>query len=251
MWDDPKALNALAVTLATVAGAMIVSGLVAWASRHETFAFREVVVATPLKRSSPAHLEAVIRSDLAGTFFTLDLERARASIARVPWIRKVALRRQWPGKLEVAVDEYVPYARFGDASLVSPEGEVFAAAYDGELPQLDGPEPRAAEIASRHREWSALVAPLGLKLRAIAVSPRGGWRVQAEAGGAPLAIELGRDEPDARMSRFVSAYGRTIGALARSGTRVGEVDLRYRNGFAARVPGFREAPPRRAAPAKE
>ena len=44
----------------------------------------------------------------------------------------------------------------------------------------------------------------------------------------------------------MAAYGRTIGALARSGTRVGEVDLRYRNGFAARVPGFREKPAKRA-----
>jgi cell division protein FtsQ len=108
---------------------------------------------------------------------------------------------------------------------------------------------RAAELAARHREWSALVAPLGLRLRTVSVSPRGGWRVHADAAGTPLSIELGRDEPDARMSRFVAAYGRTIGALARTGTRVGEVDLRYRNGFAARVPGFREAPPKRAAPA--
>ena len=251
MWDDPKALNALAATLATVAVALIAIGLVAWAARHEAFAFREVVVATPLKRASPAHVEAAIRADLAGTFFTLDLERARASIARVPWVRKVALRRQWPARLEVAVDEHVPYARFGEAALVNADGEVFTAAYDGELPQLDGPASRVAELASRHREWSDLLAPLGLRLRAIAVSPRGGWRAQADAGGVPLAIELGRDDADARMSRFVAAYGRTLGALARSGTRVNEVDLRYRNGFAARVPGFREAPPRRIAPVKE
>ncbi|HEY8242372.1 MAG TPA: cell division protein FtsQ/DivIB [Casimicrobiaceae bacterium] len=245
MWDDPKALNALAATLAAVALALIAIGAVAWGARHDAFAFREVVVATPLKRSSPAHLEAAIRGDLAGTFFTLDLERARTSLARVPWVRAVALRRQWPGRLEVAVDEYTPYARFGDASLVSPDGEVFSAAYDGELPQLDGPDARAVELTARHREWSALVAPLGLRLRAISVSPRGGWRVQAQSAGAPLALELGRDDPDARLARFVAAYGRTIGALARSGTRVAEVDLRYRNGFAARVPGFREKAPKR------
>jgi cell division protein FtsQ len=246
MWDDPKALNALAATLAAVAFALIAVGAIAWAARNDAFAFREVVVATPLKRSSPAHLEAAIRADLAGTFFTLDLERARAALSRVPWVRAVALRRQWPGRLEVAVDEYTPYARFGDAALVSPEGEMFSAAYDGELPQLDGPDARAVELTARHREWSALVEPLGLKLRAISVSPRGGWRVHAQGARAPLALELGRDDPDARLARFVAAYGRTIGALARSGTRVAEVDLRYRNGFAARVPGFREKAPRRA-----
>jgi cell division septal protein FtsQ len=55
-----------------------------------------------------------------------------------------------------------------------------------------------------------------------------------------LTLELGRDEPDARLARFVAVHGRTLGALARAGTRIEAVDLRYRNGFAARIPGFRE-----------
>ena len=243
MWDDPKALNAFAATLAAIAVVLLLAGAAAWAARNDAFAFREVVVATPLKRANPAHLEATIRADLAGTFFTLDLDRARIALSRVPWVRSVALRRQWPGRLEIAVEEHVPAARWGDAALVNTRDEIFAAAYDGELPQLDGPDARVAEVAERQRAWSALVAPLGLKLRAVAVSARGGWRLVA-GDGAPLAIELGRDEPDARLARFVAAYGRTVGALARSGTRVGEVDLRYRNGFAARVPGFREKPVR-------
>jgi hypothetical protein len=40
-------------------------------------------------------------------------------------------------------------------------------------------------------------------------------------------------------------YRKTIGVLARTGTHVDHVDLRYRNGFAARVPGFREKPAKR------
>ena len=246
MWDDPKALNAFAATLASIAVALLAIGAVVWAARNDAFALREVVVATPLARSSPANLEAAIRSDLSGTFFTLDLDAARAALARVPWVRNVSLRRQWPGRLEIAVEEHVPYARWGDAGLVNAQGEIFAATHDGELPQFDGPDARVSEVTARHREWSALLAPLDLRLRAIAVSPRGGWRLKADGGDAALAIELGRDEPDARLARFVAAYGRTVGALARSGTRVGEVDLRYRNGFAARVPGFREKPPKRA-----
>lgn len=246
MWDDPKALNAFAATLASIAVGLLAIGAVVWAARNDAFALREVVVATPLARSSPANLEAAIRSDLSGTFFTLDLDTARAALVRVPWVRNVSLRRQWPGRLEIAVEEHVPYARWGDSGLVNAQGEIFAATHDGELPQFDGPDARVSEVTARHREWSALLAPLDLRLRAIAVSPRGGWRLKAGSEEATLAIELGRDEPDARLARFVAAYGRTIGALARSGTRVGEVDLRYRNGFAARVPGFREKPAKRA-----
>ena len=117
--------------------------------------FRSVVT-TPLVRASGAHLEAVVRGELRGTFFTMDLDAARASLARVPWVRVVALRRQWPRRLEIEVSEHEP------------------------------------------------------------------------------------------LARFVAVYGRTIGVLARAGTQVDRVDLRYRNGFAARMPGFREKTTRKA-----
>ena len=62
-------------------------------------------------------------------------------------MRSVALRRQWPHRLEVTVDEHEPLARWNDAGLVSTRGEVFAADWNGELPQFEGPEGRAAEMA--------------------------------------------------------------------------------------------------------
>jgi len=240
MWDDPKALNAFAATLASIALTLLAAGAIAWLARNDAFAFREVVLAAPPLRADPARLEATIREDFAGTFFTLDLDRARAALATLPWVRSATLRRQWPGRLEVALEEQEPYARWGEGALVNPRGEIFAAEYDGDLPRLDGPDARAAEVASRYREWGALLAPLGLELRAVSLSARGGWRLATVASGSPLAVELGRDDIDARLARFVAVYGRTVGALARAGTRAEGVDLRYRNGFAARVPGFRE-----------
>ena len=55
-----------------------------------------------------------------------------------------------------------------------------------------------------------------------------------------LTIALGRSDADEHLSRFVAYYARTVGALTRAGTRVEYADLRYRNGFAARVPAFKE-----------
>jgi cell division protein FtsQ len=240
MWDDAKALNALAATLTLMATCALVAAAVLWLARQPAFAIREVVVTTPTIRASAPHLEAVIREELSGTFFTMNLDRARAAIGRVPWVRTVALRRQWPRRLEVAVEEHEPLARWTEGSLVNRQGEVFAAAYDDELPQFVGPEGRAGEMRGRYAEWSAMLAPLGLSLAELRLSARGGWSLRANGGGGPLAVELGRDEPDARLSRFGAAYASTIGTLARAGTRVEHVDLRYRNGFAVRVPAFRE-----------
>ena len=246
MWDDAKQMNALAITLAAITALGLAWVAATWMVRQPSFAFREVVLTAPLERANGAHLEAVIREELTGTFFTMDLERARGALTAVPWIRNVALRRQWPHRLEVTVDEHAPLARWNDASLVNTHGEVFTAQWRADLPQFLGPEGRAAEIAARYREWSDVLQPLALTVTQVRLSPRGGWQLKTAGPAGPLTLELGREDVDTRLGRFVAVHGRTLGALARAGTRIDAVDLRYRNGFAARVPGFREKNAKRA-----
>ena len=101
MWDDERQLNAAAATLALMAVVALAWAGGAWLVRQPAFAFREVVVTTPLSRANGAYLEAVVRSELSGTFFTLDLARARQALAQVPWVRTAGLRRQWPRRLEI------------------------------------------------------------------------------------------------------------------------------------------------------
>ena len=70
MWDDARQLNAIAVTLGAIALAFLAWAGTFWIARLPLFAFREIVLTTPLERTSAAHLESVIRSELAGTFFS-------------------------------------------------------------------------------------------------------------------------------------------------------------------------------------
>jgi cell division protein FtsQ len=242
MWDDAKALSALAATLGGMAVVALLAAAVLWLARQPLFAIREVVVTTPVVRASAPHLEAVIRDELSGTFFTMDLDATRRAIGAVPWVRNVVVRRQWPHRLEIVIDEHRPLARWNDGGLLSVDGDVFVAAYGGTLPQFRGPDRVAGDVAARYAEWNATLAPIGHRVAELAVSARGAWRLRAEGPQGLLALELGRDDPSGRLARFVAAYGRTVGALARQGTRVDQVDLRYRNGFAARAPGLREAP---------
>lgn len=244
MWDNPRQMNLLALFFALVAVALLLWGGIAWAIRQPVFALRQVVVEGALKRTNPAHLEAVIREELRGTFFTLSLPEARASLQRVPWVKSAALRRQWPNRLQVALTEHEPLARWTEGALVDTQGEVFAAEFAGDLPQLAGPDDSAALVAARFREYGAALSPRSLAISELRLSPRGGWQLRTR-GAAALAIELGRNEPGERLSRFVAYYLRTVGALSHAGTRIDYVDLRYRNGFAVRVPGFSEKPARK------
>jgi cell division protein FtsQ len=246
MWDDPRQMNAVATGVAIAALVVLAWAVLAWTVRQPVFAFREVVIYGPLERANPGHLEAVIREELRGTFFTMRLSDARGALSRVPWVRELALRRAWPGRLEVTVSEHEPLARWNESALVDTHGETFMADYDGELPQFIGPDGSAAEVALRFREFGEILRATGLAIAEIRLSPRGGWKLKTE-GRNPLTLELGRIEAGARLTRFVAYYGGTVGRLQRAGVRVDQVDLRYRNGFAAQVPGFKEPPAKKPA----
>ena len=245
MWDDAKQLNAIAVTLSLIAIAFLTWAFVGFVTRLSAFEFRDVVVTTPLARTSGAHLESVIRSELTGTFFSMDLDRARDALARVPWVRSVALRRQWPRRLEIEVDEHAPFARWNDNALVDTKGDVFVASYAGELPLFRGPDGQASLMTARYREWAALLSPLALHVTGLDLSARGGWQIHAAGDEGPLTLEIGRDDVAGRLARFVAIDGKTIRLLAHNGTHIDRVDVRYRNGFAARMPNFREKPARK------
>src|ERR1700693_4931096 len=158
MWDNPRQLNALAFAIALLALALLCWAATAWAVRQPAFALRQVVIAGALSRVNPAYLEAVVREELQGTFFTMQLAEARDSLQRVPWVRAVALRRQWPHRLVIFVTELSPLARWNDNALVNKEGEVFVADYDGELPQFTGPEGAAGEMSARFVVFGAALA---------------------------------------------------------------------------------------------
>lgn len=243
MWDDATRLHRIASSLVMAVAVALALAAVLWLVGQPVFALREVRMTAPLKRVSAAHVEAVIREELLGTFFTMNLDHARRALIAVPWIRTVGLRRLWPHHLEVTVEEHEPLARWNDSDLVNTRGEVFSADWNDELPLLAGPTGRAAEVATQYRAWSAVIAPLEMDVAEVRLSARGSWLLRATAPERALILELGREEPEQRLARFVAAHSRTVGALARAGTRIEQVDLRYRNGFAVRVPGFRERDP--------
>jgi cell division protein FtsQ len=82
-----------------------------------------------------------------------------------------------------------------------------------------------------YAELNAELQPMQQHIAQISLSPRFAWQVKLDSG---MVLELGREEMRRRLARFVAVYPYSLGALARP---VDHVDLRYRNGFAAHLPG--------------
>jgi cell division protein FtsQ len=232
MWDNPRLLNLIAGCLVGFAAlAFAVAG--GWMLlRSELFPVREVSVVSAVKKTSKDEIHAAVRERIGGNFFAVSPAEVRAGLERLPWVRSASVRRVWPDRLEVALEEHVVLGRWGDDGLVNVLGERFAARTDEKLPLFLAPAGTEAEVARRYSTFSKIVAPLGTALDRVVLTPRFAWQLRLDSG---LNVMLGRDADaaEARLQRFVSVYDQTLKSIPRKHEYV---DLRYPNGFALRIP---------------
>lgn len=238
LWDRPQLLN-LAADFLFVFGVAVLAWAAMTSVRHLPFhPLRELVVVGEVERVSRAQIEHAARSALSGNLLSVNLDEARVMFEKLPWVRRVELRRQWPHALELAIEEHVAVARWlrpdGDPRLVNTRGEVFAAASsDDELPIFSGPEGSSAAMLERYREFDTRLGKIQRKPVALTLTPREAWQVRLDDG---VLLDLGRDQPRQpladRLDRYTAHY-----AAAREKARVpiAAVDMRYPNGFALRI----------------
>jgi cell division protein FtsQ len=230
----------LSLLAGIVSGFFVLAGCLGalyWLLLPQRFPVTQVELKGELKNTSRAQVEAALPR-AAGNFFAADLAEVRERVERLPWVRRVAVRRIWPGRLEVSVEEHVALARWGTGEemsrLVNTFGETFSANTRQALPVFVAPGGSAAEVVRRYHRFSELVAPLGTGVERVVLTQRLAWQLRLGNG---LHVMLGRDTDlaEQRLKKFVDAHSAT---LARTGKKHEYVDLRYPNGFALRVPDW-------------
>ena len=241
---DVKLMHMTASIL--LAGFAMMAAVVAvkWVARLPMFDIAGITVTGDVSHNSVLNLRANVAPRFGGTFFTVDLARVRAAFEAVPWVRQAVVRRDFPNRLRVQLQEHQAVAYWGsdDAlKLINSFGEVFEANV-GEveqdmLPRLNGPEGQSAEVLQMYRTLRPMFDTLELPLEQLELSDRGSWRAQLESGAD---LELGRGDPaeiTARVQRFLktvtqvaSRYGRRVNALEAA-------DLRHENGYAIKLRG--------------
>ena len=230
MWDRPQVMLWFANLLYALAAVLLLYGALFVVIHLPIFPLREVKVNGELHHVTREQLKLIVSRHLQGNFFTLDLVKTRDAFQKLPWVRNVSVRRRWPDKLEVVVEEHRELARWGNIALVNTHGELFHAASDKDLPVFYGPGDGVKEVAEHYQIYGELLRPTGLKVSQLALSPRRAWQIGTDSG---MVIELGREQVEARLKKFVAVYDRTLGSL---NVRVRYADLRYPNGFAVRRP---------------
>ncbi|MEO1576633.1 MAG: cell division protein FtsQ/DivIB, partial [Pseudomonadota bacterium] len=153
----------------------------------------------------------------------------RDSLEALPWVDNVRIRRRWPSRLQITVNEQVPAARWGERGLLNTRGELFvtdARHLPAELPVMSGPEGSQWRVTQLYLTLREPLLKAGLQLRSVTLDKRGSWLLKMSHG---IEVRLGREDVDQRIERFIDVITPMIAGRTEV---VDYVDLRYTNGFA-------------------
>lgn len=239
-WHNSRVLNLVANMLFAGSLLAILATAAAWVAQRPMFQLRHVDVepapGLALDHAPSVQLRHAALRSAQGGFFTVDLNAVRAAFEAVPWVRRASVRRIWPDRLIVDIEEHRPMAIWGGERLVNGYGEVFTANVgeaeeDGPLPELAGPDGSEGAVVRRYEELKIWLSALGRVPQQVELSSRHAWTVTLDDGTKLL---LGRDQGlpiEDRVKRFAQVFPRVASRLDR---KAEVVDLRYPNGFAIR-----------------
>lgn len=243
---DVRAMNAAALVLALLALTALGAGAASWLARQSLFPLRVVQLQGDIEHSDAATLRNQVTRRITGGFFGVDLQAVREAFEGAPWVRGAVVRRVWPDRLVVRLEEHRPAALWAGAgagqTLVNTHGELFDANLgdldDDALPTLAGPAGSAAQVLAMHARLAPLFEALPWRIARLTLSDRGSWKVLLSRGAV---VEIGRgsdDEVVARTARFVRTLPRALQDWQRP---LEYADLRHADGYAVRLQGMTTA----------
>ncbi len=220
---DIRLMNGVASTLYVLVVVALGAAALLWLTRSPGLSFRVIQLEGDLQRNSVATVRANATPRLAGNFISIDLDKARAAFEAVPWVRQATLRRIWPDRLAVHLDEHHPVALWlgddGNQRLVNDFGEVFEAnvgeVEDQKLPQFSGPEGTSAAMLSLYRRLAPLFAAQRLEPVTMQLSGRGSWSLELDSGATVVLGRGSEDELVARSERFLRTVSQVTGRFQR------------------------------------
>ena len=245
VWHSPVWLNRISAALFALSIMGFAALVALWLANRPVFTVKRVIVDTPsgsLKHVSASQVQAAVLESLNGTVLSTDLQMMHKALASIPWVRSATVRRIWPNRLLVRLEEQHAVATWGNQRLVNRFGELFTAqAADHDDPcrliPLSGPAGSQRLVLERAVALSQWLAPIEKSLTGLTLSDQYAWT--AEVSGN-MVLELGRDALPTPVEERVRNFVKTQAWLAtqlgqgKPAAQLAQADLRYATGYAFR-----------------
>ncbi|MDC7865395.1 cell division protein FtsQ [Pantoea ananatis] len=222
------------VFLLMVMGVMIAGGLVVlkWMNDASRLPLSKLVVTGQLHYTTHDDIrQAILSLGSPGTFMSQDVNVIQQQIERLPWIKQVSVRKQWPDELKIHLVEFTPVARWNDSHMVDSDGVSFSvpANHMGKemLPMLYGPEGSEKEVLAGYHSMDDVLKARKFTLKVASMTARRSWQLVTSDD---VRIELGRTDTMKRLNRFIELYPVLLQQGQNEHKRINSVDLRYDSG---------------------
>lgn len=231
-WHNVPLLRALGSLLLFLNGcALLYGGLHYVVHQPDLLPLKQVRLVQAPDKVKVDQVEQLIQQQISGNFFTVDIARLRDQLTRVPWVRQVSIRREFPDRLAVQLEEHVAFARWNEEALVNLQGDVFYAQTDAVLPDFIGLPGSSRQLTAEYLYLDQVLSGLDVEIKRLVMSPRHAWKMYLDNG---VVIEMGSALARERLERFVRYYRQAAQAMQRAEVVPVVIDLRYRNGFAVK-----------------
>ena len=202
---------------------------VLWSRHSDRFPLRHLEISSPLHLVKEAEIAVRVLPFFDKGFFWLNVQAVQACLRQIPWVQTAHVRRVWPDRLLISVEEKKAQAKWGEKGVLSTDGVIFypeVATIPQKLPQFDGPTSEALLMQQHYFALLEQLGAVGLTIQSLNLSLNGALKIMLDNG---IFIILGKHAMNERMSRFVLAYQASLQAQSEG---IAYVDLRYANGFA-------------------
>ena len=162
------------------------------------------------------------------SFMTTDLNDIEAELEALPWVYRAKVRRIWPDKLIIAIDEQKAIAIWNEDKLVNQYGQTFQPQKIeiNNIPKVSGPEDELVTLLQVFAELQQQFEAGQLQLSEMHLNERRSWELKLRNG---IVLDVGRKALNERVAKFINIYPVLI---SDDSALIGRVDLRYDTGMA-------------------
>ena len=217
-----------------VAVALVVIAGIWGTKKIEDVSIKTIEIQSALNKVSKSDIRTIAENYMHDGFFTVDLGSFEDQLNNIPWVYRANIKRQWPSKLVIVINEQQPYFRWGEHHLINKYAEVFYVENTQQyasLPLLQGVKGRERYLIDLYYKYSARFQQVGSDIMKLKEDARYDKKITLVDG---ISINIGREKIDKQIERCLYSFAMFTKAEREA---IASIDLRHSNGFAIRWNG--------------
>jgi cell division protein FtsQ len=242
---DIRMMQRVTTWLWMLVAVLVAAVVLSLLSRSPYFTLKAIVVEGQTTHHNPLTLRANVAPRLSGNFFSIDLQETKGVFESLPWVRQAVVKREFPNKLRVVLQEHQLaglWGRDSEYQMLNTQGEVFEAnpadADMSDPPHFFGPREQSPLVLQFYRGLNAQLKPHDMAIEELELTGHGSWRATLDTG---TVMELGRGDLTQITQRTQAFLDTATQATSQWGRKVNRdietVDLRHSNGYAIKLKG--------------